>query len=90
MESIKSLITGLQQQKHGTERGELLEFFTAKINATRDGKKYKKLHIAAIAVKLSHIPTKDLYYLKSVCLDAEREGKPFSAIFWWSIKGQTK
>jgi hypothetical protein len=27
-----------------------------------------------------------LYYLKSTCEDAERRSKPFSAIFWWSIK----
>jgi hypothetical protein len=41
----------------------------------------KKLSYRALAVKLSQIKSlSDLYVLKSVCEDAERRGKPFSAI----------
>jgi hypothetical protein len=36
-------------------------------------------------VKLAHCSIADLYYLKSTCLDAERRGVPFSAVFWASI-----
>lgn len=41
---------------------------------------------ATVGVELSHLKLPDLYYLKSTCEDAERRGKPFSVIFWWSIK----
>jgi hypothetical protein len=41
----------------------------------------KKLSYRALAVKLSQIKSlSDLYVLKSVCEDAERRGKSFSAI----------
>ena len=54
--------------------------------AHRNGKRFNKLTIAAIAVRLSRLELADLYYLKSICEGAERDGKPFSAIFWWSLK----
>jgi hypothetical protein len=69
-----------------SERGDLLEFFHDKINATRDGKRFRKLPMSAIAVKLSLLSVRDLYYLKSTCLDAERRGVPFSAAFWSAIR----
>jgi hypothetical protein len=68
-----------------SERGDLLSFFHSRINLARRGK-FKPLPISAIAVKLSHCSIADLYYLKSTCLDAERRGVPFSAVFWASIK----
>jgi hypothetical protein len=91
MKDLNSLIKSRFKppQKAASERAELIGYFRDRLNATRDGKKYKKLTYAAVAVKLSHIKSlSDLYYLKSVCEDAERRGKPFSAIFWWSIKPQ--
>jgi hypothetical protein len=75
--------------KYATERGELIQYFTDRLNATRDGKKYKKLSYAAVAVKLSHLKQlQDLYFLKSTLLDAERRGFPWSAIFWKEIRPQ--
>ena len=75
----------LDRKRYGrsrtSERAELIGYFTNRLNATRDGKKYKKLSYRALAVKLSQIKSlSDLYVLKSVCEDAERRGKPFSAI----------
>ena len=88
MEPIGKIIAAGRQRRpdRRTERGELLRYFTDKINADRDGNRFKKLPVAAVGVKLSHLALADLYYLKSTCEDAERRGKPFSAIFWWSIK----
>jgi hypothetical protein len=71
-----------------TERGDLLTFFHQKINAARDGKRFRKLPISAIAVKLSLYSLNELYFLKSTCTDAERRGVPFSAAFWSAIKPQ--
>lgn len=39
-----------------------------------------------IAFKLSHIPTKDLYFLLSVCNDEKNRGRSFSWKFFSSIK----
>jgi hypothetical protein len=47
-------------KKTASERGELLEYFTARINRNRDGKKFKKLPISAIASKLKGLALKDL------------------------------
>lgn len=88
MERISSLFKPRAASKPTSERAELLQFFLDKVNAARRGTKYKPLRPAALAVKLSHLKLPDLYYLKSTCLDAERQGKPFSAIFWWSIKAK--
>jgi hypothetical protein len=68
-----------------SERGELLQFFLDNLNPARKADGYRPLTPAALGVRLSHLSLQNLYYLKSVCLDAERNGKPFSAIFWWSI-----
>lgn len=75
-----------RKPKAASERGELIQFFTDKVNADRDGTRYKKLPIAAIAVKLSHLSLHDLHYLRSICLDAERRGTAFGKLFWGSIK----
>jgi hypothetical protein len=68
MEQLAPLLTKRRPtRKQTSERGELLQFFTDKINADRKGTKYKPLPVAAIAVKLAHLKLADLYYLKSVC-----------------------
>jgi len=86
MKQIASLLPKLPPSKRGSERGDLLQFFTDTLNHTRDGKKFKKLSVAAVAVKLSHLNLSDLYYLRSVCDDAQRRGFSFSKRFWWEIK----
>jgi hypothetical protein len=89
MEQLALLLTKPRPaRKRTSERAELVQFFTDKINADRRGTKYKPLPVAAIAVKLAHLKLPDLYYLKSVCEDAERRGKPFAAIFWYELKAK--
>jgi hypothetical protein len=86
MEPIGSLLKQRPAHKPTSERAELLQFFLDKLSAARRGTKYKPLTPAALAVRLSHLKLADLYYLKSTCLDAERDGKPFSAIFLVELK----
>lgn len=83
--SLADLMKGRElpkKQKHRTERGDLLTYFHQRIK-NKQGKEYR---MAFIASKLAHLELQDLYFLKSTCEDAQRRGKPFGAIFWWSIK----
>ena len=73
-----------QEKSRRTERGDLITYFHERVL----DKKGKSFRIAFIATKLAHLSLQDLYYLKSTCEDASRRGKPFGAIFWWSIKAK--
>ena len=49
--------------------------------------KYKKpMPVRFICVKLSHIPTKDLYYVLSVCRDKYNRGERVGSYLLWSVK----
>lgn len=90
MDAIKHLLKQPPRpQPRSSERGDLLQYFTDRINERRKGTKFKPLTIRAIAVKLSHLGLRDLYYLKSVCDEAERRGYPWAAIFWKEITPKT-
>lgn len=71
-----------EKDKITNERQDVVRQFVERLNAERDGIKYKKLSPAAVAVKLSHLNVQDLYYFLRVCKDA----KSFSAFFWYSLK----
>lgn len=59
-----------------TERGELLKFFSQKM----------QMPIPRVARHLGHLKElKDLYYLKSECEQAEKRGIPFGAAWWTGI-----
>lgn len=82
----------LPVKSNKTERGELLVQFLEIINMSRTCNKYKPITIARVGMLVSHIPTKDLYYLLSVCKDAgtraKRYDEGFAKMFYWSIKVQ--
>ena len=65
-----------------TERGELMRFFLDKLNTGRSVDGLPPLTMGRMGHILQGIPTKDLYYLQSVCNDA----KNFSKKFWWELK----
>ncbi len=65
-----------------TERGELMKFFCEKLNTGRSADGLPPLTMGRMGHILQGIPTKDLYYLQSVCNDA----KNFSKKFWWEMK----
>lgn len=64
-----------------TERGELMRFFVRHLNYTRAEDGLPKLTMGRMGKILEGIPTKDLYYLKTVCSRA----KNFSKKFWWEV-----
>jgi len=69
------------QTTRETERGELLQYFRQRLNVDRVRDGYPPLTMGRMGKALEKIPTKDLYYLKKVCDDAQN----FSKKFWWEI-----
>ena len=70
-----------RKNERATERGELMEYFRDKLNRTRVRDGFAPLSLARLGKILQLIPTGDLYYLKSVCDQAN----DFSKKFWWEI-----
>lgn len=68
-------------RKRLTERGELMRFFQRHLNHARKRDGLAPITMAHLGTVLEQIPTKDLYYLKSVCSTA----KDFSKRFWWEL-----
>ena len=68
-------------RKRKTERGELMRFFQRHLNYSRKKDGLPPITMAHLGVVLEKIPTADLYYLKSVCMQA----KNFSKKFWWEL-----
>lgn len=64
-----------------TERGELMRYFMDKLNRERAHDGLPPLTMPRMGKILQAIPTKDLYYLRSVC---EKAGN-FSKKFWWEV-----
>lgn len=77
-------------RKRASERGDLIDTFLLRLNPGRKAKGYQPLTYGRLAYLLAGIKTADLYYLLSVCTDAERRGYPFSAIFWKELKPNKK
>lgn len=81
MKHISAHIKRAAAKNRETERGELLKYFCERLNTARIRDGYPKLTIARMGKTLEQIPTKDLYYLKSVCDDSPN----FSKKFWWLL-----
>jgi hypothetical protein len=69
-----------------TERGELMKYFQGELNRARIRDSIPPLTMPRMGKILEAIPTKDLYYLKSVC----EKSRDFSKKFWWEIKPRQK
>ena len=82
--TISQLIQERQPVKVKSERAELIKFFHENI-LDKNGKQYRPQFLA---VKLAHIPTKDLYYSVSIFKDTEKRRGIIGARkeFWFSIK----
>ena len=74
------------KRERQTERGELMKYFMERLNPGRVRDGYEALTLSRMGRVLVAIPTRDLYFLKSVCEDAEARGKDFSKKFWWEVK----
>ncbi|HVY73012.1 MAG TPA: hypothetical protein VG984_03120 [Candidatus Paceibacterota bacterium] len=69
------------KKSRDTERGELMQYFLTRLNAARVRDGLKPMTMGRMAHVLVAIPTKDLYYLQSIC----NQAKDFSKKFWWEI-----
>jgi hypothetical protein len=82
MKHIGDLVSKLEKaQSRKTERGELMRYFLTYLNASRAKAKLPLMTMARMGRILQGIPTRDLYYLQSVCDKA----KNFSKKFWWEV-----
>src|SRR6266436_224459 len=83
-EIVKGVATDAEQI--ASERCYLLLYFWQRVNTERDGIKYKKMLIGAVAAKLRGLERglelRDLCYLQSICEDARRRGEPWARCFW--------
>lgn len=82
MKHIGSQLKKSLQKTTETERGELMRYFMQELNSARARDGLGPLSMGRMGKLLQGIPTKDLYYLKRVCEDAQN----FSKKFWWEIK----
>ncbi len=81
MQHIKLELKRKIERDRRTERGELMKYFCSRINPSRMQEGLPKVTMSRMGKLLEKIPTKDLYYLKSVCDKA----KTFSAKFWYEL-----
>ena len=81
MQHIKTSLKRTQRQIRETERGELMRYFCSHLNSARRRDGLSDITMARMGKIFEKIPTKDLYYLKRVCSDAEN----FSKRFWWEL-----
>ena len=66
-----------------SERDEILNFFFARLEPFWTKGKLTKTYFG---MKTSHLKLEDLYYMKSVCLDAERRKQDFVKTFWGMLR----
>lgn len=67
------------------QRQDLIKMFVDKINAQREGTKYKPVTGKGIAMKLAHVKTQELYWFYRQC--EENQGKTgFSGAFYAKLK----
>jgi hypothetical protein len=82
MKHISEYVSTIKKDsKRKTERGELMRSFVSHLNAARARDNFPMISMSRMGKILEKIPTKDLYYLKSVCDKA----KNFSKKFWFEI-----
>jgi hypothetical protein len=87
MDHISSHIRPAAKKSKITERGELMEYFLGKLNAGRVQDGLAPMTMGRMARVFVGIPTKDIYFLKSICDDAQKRNGPsaFSKKFWWEM-----
>jgi len=81
MKHISSHIKRSLSKTRETERGELMRYFCERLNRSRVTDGLSKITMGRMGKMLEKIPTKDLYYIKRVCDDAQN----FSKKFWYLL-----
>jgi hypothetical protein len=77
MKHIKMHLQRTQDERRKTERGELMRFFCRKLNLGRAQDGIPAISMPRMGKILEKIPTKDLYYIQTVCNDAPNFAKKF-------------
>ncbi len=90
MEHIGRSMERKKEAERKTERGELMRYFLEHLNPGRIKDGLPPLTMGRMGRLLVAIPTRDLYFLKSVCDDVASRGGSFSKKFWWEIKPKNK
>ncbi|MBP7770588.1 MAG: hypothetical protein KA066_01600 [Candidatus Pacebacteria bacterium] len=89
MQHIGKHIAGKPSLKKdkATERGEMMQYFMQKLNRARLRDGLAALTMGRMGRLLVAIPTPDLYFLKSICDEADKRSgiDGFSKKFWWEI-----
>jgi hypothetical protein len=81
MKHISIHIKRAAAKERVTERGEMMQYFCDRLNPDRVRDGYAKMTLGRMGKTLEKIPTKDLYYLKRVCDDAQN----FAKKFWYEL-----
>lgn len=81
MEHIGKHLRRVMAKSRATERGELMKYFCERLNSPRRLEGLPAITMGRMGKMLEKIPTKDLYYLKSVC----ERAKNFSTKFWYEL-----
>ncbi len=81
MKHIRTHLKQTMSRARETERGELMRYFIERLNRSRLRDGLPPVTMGRMGKMLEKIPTKDLYYLKSVCDRAEN----FSKKFWYLL-----
>lgn len=81
MKHIRADLKQVMHRSKETERGEIMRYFCHRLNVDRARDGLPAITMGRMGKLLEKIPTKDLYYLKSVCDKARH----FSKKFWWEI-----
>ena len=72
--------------KINNERQEILSQFVEAINTERIDTKFKPIQSRAVAIKLGHVKTKDLWSFYSQCKDYKAKKGSFSRCFFGALK----
>ncbi|MBI5645247.1 hypothetical protein HY970_04085 [Candidatus Kaiserbacteria bacterium] len=81
MKHIGSQLKKTLSKTKETERGEIMKYFCDRLNAARLGGGLPPISMGRMGKMLQQIPTKDLYYIKKVCDEAQN----FSKKFWYLL-----
>lgn len=74
------------KNNHGSQRGEMLDKFLARLNPPRIAEGFRPLTHGRLSQLLAHIPTEDLYAFHRSC----EQANSYSRFFWWSLKPEPK
>jgi hypothetical protein len=87
VDHISSHLGAQRRKDKASERGDLMQYFMQKLNITRTRDGLGPLTMGRMGRIFLAVPTKDLYFLKSICDDAQKRGDldSFCKKFWWEV-----